>query len=165
MRARVIRFTLLVSLLILGFALGSLGPLEPLSATAQPQTTIPIAWVAPPGFEQAGGDNVPCQPGIGVRWIGPTGGQDTRRENGVAGPLYLVDQGRLLGVQFEVSQADVTAGLSWRDIGIEYWGQPLTINHVDLRLTPAHAGFEEPHYALYLYVISVGEKAAVTCRS
>ena len=128
----------------------------PLAATAQQPETLPIAWVAPPGVEQTSD----CRPGIGERWRDGRG----RSETGVAGPTYFVNQGRLVGVEYEVSQADLSAGSSWRGIALHYWGQPLTIDHIDIRFTPAHEGFEEPHYGIVSWLVNPAERAALTCQ-
>jgi hypothetical protein len=139
--------------------LGSVLAAHPLAATAQEgTTTFPIAWVAPSGFNQT----TACVPGLGERWASPASFQ-VRFDTGVAGPLYVVHQGRLVAIFFEISQADLAQGGAWKGMPIRYEGQTPTIDHVDVMLIPAHPGFEEPHYGIHLFLVSRAEQDAITC--
>jgi hypothetical protein len=135
-----------------------LSVVTPFTASAEQASTTAVTWDPPPGFEFRNA----CVPGTGERWQIPTDG-DMRSEAGVAGPLYLVHEGRLVAVQYEVSQADLSTGESWQGMPLHYGNQALTIDHIDVRLTPAHQGFEEPHYSVYSYLVNPAERAAITC--
>jgi hypothetical protein len=119
--------------------------------------TQPIAWNPPSGYERGG-----CAQGIGQRW-NPPRNADWRDERGIAGPLYLAHDGRLTAVQYEIAVADMAAGGTWNGMGVEYDGRPLTVDHVDIRLIAAHAGFAEPHYGIFLILVSPAEQAAIVC--
>ena len=160
MQLRASRLTTKLRRVILALVLGSLVAVTPLAATAQQPSTIPIAWVAPPGFERTS----LCGFDIGERWANRPPGPDIRSETGVAGPSYLVNQGRLVAVHNDISQADLAAGRSWRGIPIQYWGQALTIDHIDILPTPAHEGFEEPHYHVISYLVNPAEQGAMSCQ-
>ena len=117
----------------------------------------PVAWTPPSGYEPGG-----CAQGIGQRWT-PARSMDWRDERGIAGPLYLAHDGRLTAVQYEIAVADLAAGGNWNGMSVEYDGQPLAVDHVDIRLISAHPGFEEPHYGIYLILVSPAEQATITC--
>jgi hypothetical protein len=88
---------------------------------------------------------------------------DWRDERGIAGPLYLVHDGRVTAVQYEISVADMAAGGNWNGMSLEYDGRMLTVDHMDVRWINAHPGFEEPHYGIYLILVSPAEQATIAC--
>ncbi len=141
------------AVLMLGMALGGLVAAQPLWATQHEPQTTPVAWVAPPGVIRIS----ECVPLMGEHWARPA--------NLPMGPIYTVVGGRLTSVEYMPAQADFTVGKSWEDLTLQYWGQPLIINHADITLMPqGHEGYEVPHYDLHFYLVSPAEKRAITCR-
>ena len=139
--------------IILGMALGGLVAAQPLWATQQQPQTTPVAWVAPPGVVRIS----ECVPLMGEHWARPA--------DLPMGPIYTVDGGRLTSIEYMPAQADFAAGRSWEDLTLQYGGQPLIFNHVDVTfLAQGHEGYEVPHYDLHFYLVSPAEKRAITCR-
>lgn len=147
------RSTLLIVALAVGLAAGALPATHPAWAgLAQPSTT-PIAWVAPEGVVPIS----PCVPTMGEHWANPA--------DLPTGPIYTVHQGRLIAIEYMLTQADFAAGKSWHDLTFRYWGQPLPIEHADIDFLPqGHEGFEVPHYDLHFYVIGHEEDRQITCQ-
>jgi hypothetical protein len=81
------------------------------------------------------------------------------------GPIYTVHQGRLIAIEYVLTQADVAAGRHWHDLTFRYWSQPLPIEHADIDFLPqGHEGFEVPHYNLHFYIIGHAEDREITCQ-
>lgn len=140
-------------LLIAGLALGALVVAQPVRASLEQPSTIPIAWVAPPGVVQIS----PCVPEMGEHWAKP--------EDLPTGPIYTVYQGRLTSIEYMPSQADFAEGKSWHELPFTYWGQQLQIQHADISFQPrGHEGFEVPHFDMHYFVISPAEVKEITCQ-
>ena len=142
-----------IGFLGLGLALGVLVVAQPTWASLQQPTTIPIAWMPPPGVVQIS----PCIPTMGEHWADPA--------TMPMGPIYTVDKGRLISIEYMPAQADFTEGRSWNDLAFTYWGQPLPIRHADIDFLPAgHEGYEVPHYDMHFHVVSHAEDQEITCQ-
>ena len=76
------------------------------------------------------------------------------------GPVLGYDQqGRLVFVEYMITQEDFTGGLSWENLP-GFAGK--TINHVDVTFMPnGHPGHEMPHDDIQLYFVSANEKAEI----
>ena len=139
---------------VAGVAIGGALVAQPTWASFQQPTTIPIAWVAPPGIVQIS----PCVPTMGEHWANPA--------TLPMGPIYTVDAGRLISIEYMPAQADFAEGKSWNDLAFTYWGQPLPIRHADIDfLHEGHEGYEVPHYDMHFHVVGHAEDRAITCQS
>jgi hypothetical protein len=108
--------------------------------------------MAPPGVTKLSD----CVPYMGEHWANPA--------NMPLGPIYTVNAGRLISIEYMPTQADFTAGKSWDDLKFLYWGNELTIQHADIGFLPqGHEGFEVPHYDMHFLLISHAEDRAITC--
>ena len=149
----------LPAFLILGLALGSLGLGGALltrslgAVGSQPSGPLPIAWVPPPAVVQIS----PCVPTMGEHWANPA--------DLPTGPIYTVHNGRLISVEYMLTQADLAAGQDWTDRTFRYWDQPLPIDHADIEFLPAgHEGFAVPHYDMHFHVVPHAVDRAITCQ-
>lgn len=139
---------------IAGVTVGLAFVAHPALATLQGPTTIPIAWMPPPGVVQIS----PCVPTMGEHWANPA--------TLPMGPIYTVDKGRLISIEYMPAQADFAEGKSWNDLTFLYWGQPLAIQHADFDFLPhGHEGYEVAHYDMHFYVVNHAEDRAITCQS
>ena len=128
--------------LLAGVALGAALMAQPTWAYLQQPTTIPIAWMPPPGVVRIS----ECVPTMGEHWADPA--------TMPMGPIYTVDKGRLISIEYMPAQADFAEGKSWNDLTFLYWGQPLPIQHADIDFLPhGHEGYEVPHYDMHFYVV------------
>lgn len=139
----------LAGMLILDLA-SSTGDVEEQSMD-QP-STIPVVWVAPPGVIKLS----ECVPYMGEHWANPA--------NMPLGPIYTVDNGRLISIEYMFSHADLAAGKSWWDLKFLYWGRELAIQHADVAFLPqGHDGYEVPHFDMHFYLVTHEEDRAITC--
>jgi hypothetical protein len=76
------------------------------------------------------------------------------------GPIYCVHEGKIICLEFMMSQEDFKAGKSWPALaGME--GLP-PVNHTNIGFQPhGHEGFTVPHYDVHLYFLSPEEMAKV----
>ncbi len=76
------------------------------------------------------------------------------------GPIYCVQEGRVVCLEFMIAQEDLAAGKSWPALtGME--GLP-PVNHTDIHFQPqGHEGYEVPHYDIHLYFLNPEEIAAI----
>jgi hypothetical protein len=94
----------------------------------------------------------PVVPLMGEHWANPTVMP--------LGPIYCVHQGKIVCIEYMISQEDFMNGKSWPTL------QGLTnlpsINHVDIGFNPdGHPGYETPHYDLHIFFITPEEKAQI----
>jgi hypothetical protein len=77
----------------------------------------------------------------------------SRPEDLPLGPIYCVHKGKIVCIEYMMSQADLQAGKSWPElVGLK--NLPL-INHVNMGFMPTgHHGYEIPHYDLHIYFVS-----------
>lgn len=147
-RLRLTTLAAVVAFLSVATTLGA----APASATLEEPTTVPIAWMPPPGVVQVS----PCVPLMGEHWA--------RLQDMPTGPIFTVYQGRLMSIEYMPSQADFAAGKSWHELMFTYWGQQLPIQHADFGFQPnGHEGFEVPHFDFHFFVVSPEEVQQITC--
>lgn len=76
------------------------------------------------------------------------------------GPVYMVYKGKIIGIEFMLSQEDFINGKSYEYLA----GFNLPIDHVNIGLLSlGHEGYAIPHYHVDLYTISREEEAAIQC--
>lgn len=97
-----------------------------------------------------------CVPNMGAHYANPA--------NMPFGPIYLVDKGKVVGIEFMMHENDLEKNIL--SIGGEKIGKPavmptlgMTFNHIELNYEPeGHEGDKEPHYDLHMYLISSEEQ-------
>ena len=84
-------------------------------------------------------------PSMGEHW--------SRPEDLPLGPIYCVHKGKVVCIEYMMSQADLQAGKSWPElVGLKNLPP---INHVNLGFMPTgHHGYEIPHYDMHIYFVS-----------
>ena len=84
-------------------------------------------------------------PSMGEHW--------SRPEDLPLGPIYCVHKGKVVCIEYMMSQADLQAGKSWPElVGLKNLPP---INHVNMGFMPTgHHGYEIPHYDLHIYFVS-----------
>ena len=113
---------------------------------------LPVMWNPPPGVVQLS----PCVPYMGEHWANPA--------TFPLGPIYTVDRGRLISIEYMIAQADFAAGRSWLDLKFLYWGMPLIIQHANIEFLPeGHDGFAVPHYDMHFHLVTHADERAITC--
>lgn len=120
-----------------------------LSAHAQDtRAGLPGTDILPEGTVQVS----PVIPGMGEHWANPG--------DLPLGPIYCVYEGKVVCLEFMISQEEFSAGKSWTDLsGIP--GLP-PVNHVNIGFEAnGHEGFEVPHYDMHLYFIDPAEQKAI----
>jgi hypothetical protein len=94
----------------------------------------------------------PVVPLMGEHWANPA--------NMPLGPIYCVHEGKVVCIEYMISQEDFMNGKSWPVL------QGLTnlpsINHIDIGFNPkGHHGYEIPHFDMHIFFISPEEKALI----
>lgn len=102
---------------------------------------LPSVGILPEGTVKVSG----VVPGMGEHWANP--------KDLPLGPLYCVYQGKVVCLEYMISQADLAAGKSWPELtGLKNLPP---INHVNMGFEPkGHEGYEIPHYDLHIYFAS-----------
>jgi hypothetical protein len=84
-------------------------------------------------------------PAMGEHWANP--------KDLPLGPLYCVYKGKIICIEYMISQADLQAGKSWSDLSGLKNLPP--INHVNMGFeAKGHEGYEVPHYDMHIYFVS-----------
>ncbi|MEE8400969.1 MAG: hypothetical protein V3R86_02290 [Candidatus Hydrothermarchaeaceae archaeon] len=99
-------------------------------------------------------------PGMGEHWANPG--------NLPFGPVYLVYNGKVIGLEYMMHEDELKANPITLPSG-EVVGKPVTmqtldqdIDHADLAYMPAgHEGDEAPHYDVHMYFISQEEQSKI----
>ncbi|MDC3418327.1 S-layer homology domain-containing protein [Aquibacillus salsiterrae] len=89
----------------------------------------------------------PSVPGMGEHWANPN--------NMPVGPIYGVNNGKLIFIEQMLKQEDFASGKSFENIpGMQ--GLPsLSVDHTDIEFQPnGHEGLEDAHYDLHNYFVS-----------
>jgi len=97
-----------------------------------------------------------CVPNMGEHWTNPA--------NLPTGPIYLVDNGKVVGVEYGIDEEGLEKNIVV--IAGERVGKPFIIptqslkfDHIELNYMPeGHEGEEEPHYDIHMYIISQEEQ-------
>ncbi|MBI3968943.1 MAG: hypothetical protein HY329_25165 [Chloroflexi bacterium] len=153
MLARLRRVSTRLAFLGIGIIVGASTVMGVNQATAQSQTTSWIPWTPPAGVIRVSG----CVPNMGEHWANPA--------QLPMGPIYTVDNGRLISIEYMPSQEFFRSGQSVLDLPFTYHGTQLPINHANVEFQPrGHEGYEVPHYDMHFHVVSFAEERAITCQ-
>jgi hypothetical protein len=87
----------------------------------------------------------PVVPGMGEHWANPA--------DLPLGPIYCVYEGKVICLEYMISQEDLAAGKSWPELtGLKNLPP---IDHVNMGFEPdGHHGYEIPHYDMHIYFVS-----------
>ena len=109
---------------------------------------LPEASILPANIVQVS----PLVPTMGEHWADPA--------TLPLGPIYCVHEGKIVCLEFMMSQEDYASGKSWPTLaGID--GLP-PVNHVSVGFEPhGHEGFEIPHYDMHMYFLSPEDVAKI----
>lgn len=115
---------------------------------ANDRESLPGADTLPEGVVQVS----PVVPGMGEHWANPA--------DLPLGPIYCVHEGKIVCLEFMISQEDFAAGKSWPALtGTD--GLP-PVDHTNIGFEPhGHEGYEIPHYDIHLYFLSPEEMATI----
>jgi len=95
----------------------------------------------------------PVVPKMGEHWANP--------KDLPLGPIYCVHEGKIVCLEFMISQEDFAAGKSWLTLASMVQGLP-TLNHLSIGFEPnGHEGFTVPHYDLHMFFITPEEVEAI----
>lgn len=102
---------------------------------------LPSTNILPKGTVKVSG----VVPRMGEHWANP--------KDLPLGPIYCVLKGKVICIEYMISQADLQAGKSWPELtGLT--NLP-SINHVSMGFEPnGHEGFTVPHYDMHIYFVS-----------
>jgi hypothetical protein len=102
---------------------------------------LPSANILPDGTVKVSG----VVPGMGEHWANP--------KDLPLGPLYCVYKGKVVCLEYMISQADFAAGKSWPELtGLKNLPP---INHIHVGFeAKGHEGYEIPHYDIHIYFAS-----------
>ena len=136
------------SKVFIAMALGATFALPTIAAGAMDLSTMPDQSLIPAEAVQLS----PVVPGMGEHWANPA--------DLPLGPIYCVFEGKIICLEFMISQQDLEAGKSWPVLqGIDNLPP---VNHLSIGFEPnGHDGFEIPHYDLHLYFLSPEEMSEV----
>jgi hypothetical protein len=131
----------LVAVVILGLAAGA-------AQAESAYDRLPDATMLPANVVQIS----PLVPTMGEHWADPA--------TLPLGPIYCVHNGKIVCLEFMMSQEDYAGGKSWPVLaGIE--GLP-PVNHLNISFEAhGHEGFEVPHYDLHMYFLSPEDVAKI----
>ncbi|MCB1884540.1 MAG: hypothetical protein KDG89_11195 [Geminicoccaceae bacterium] len=134
------KFSMMAGLLALGLTLAGL-PAQAHDRGHIRYRHLPTVSKLPAGVIQIS----PVVPGMGAHYARP---QDLP-----LGPIYCVYKGRIVCLEFMISQKDFKAGKSWPDLHADMKGLP-PVDHVNIGFQPhGHEGFEVPHYDIHMYFL------------
>ena len=110
-------------------------------ARADDYAKMPSASILPKGTVKVS----ETVPGMGEHWANP--------KDLPLGPIYCVHKGKVICLEYMISQADFQAGKSWPTLtGLKTLP---AINHVNMGFEPkGHPGYEIPHYDMHIYFVS-----------
>ncbi len=76
------------------------------------------------------------------------------------GPVYMVNNGNVIGIEFMLDKDDFLKGESYKYLD----GKEIKINHVNIGLlSQGHGGFVQPHYHVDLYVVDKKIEESIKC--
>ena len=111
-----------------------------------------MAWVPPPGVVQI----TPCIPTQGEHWADPD-----HLVNFPQGPLYTVDKGRLISVEYIFAKQNLVEEKSFHNLKFLYYGRELPIRHMDVDFLVLG---DVPVYGLHAYLVTHKEDRAIECQ-
>lgn len=95
----------------------------------------------------------PTVPKMGEHWGNP--------KDMPLGPIYCVHEGKIVCLEFMISQADFAAGKSWTTLASAVKGLP-PLDHLSIFFEEkGHEGYEIPHYDLHMFFITPDEVEAI----
>ncbi len=111
------------------------------AADADEFAKLPSASILPKDTVKVSG----VVPRMGEHWANP--------KDLPLGPIYCVHKGKVICIEYMISQADLREGKSWPQLtGLKNLPP---INHVNMGFEPqGHEGFEVPHYDMHIYFVS-----------
>ncbi len=111
------------------------------SVAADEFDKLPSVSILPKGTVKVSG----VVPGMGEHWANP--------KDLPLGPIYCVYKGKVVCLEYMISQADFAAGKSWPELtGLKNLPP---INHINMGFEPkGHEGYEVPHYDMHIYFAS-----------
>ena len=117
--------------------------------TWDPSTQKAYVLVLPEGTVPL--DGMAVVPAMGEHWANP--------EELPNGPIYGVHEGKLIFLEYMISQEDFAKGKSFNNLdGMKGLPSPAVVQS-DIELVPhGHPGFEVPHYDIHMYFISDEEQ-------
>ena len=120
-------------------------PLDGVATSAPPAPTVAGL---PPGTVRISG----VVPGMGEHWANP--------RDLPLGPIYGVYGGKIVFLEYMISQADFARGVDHREL-LGNKGLP-PIDHIDLEFQPqGHDGYPIPHFDIHAYMVSHEEHGAI----
>lgn len=110
------------------------------AAGASDLARLPGTGILPKGTVKVSG----VVPGMGEHWANP--------KDLPLGPIYCVHKGKVICIEYMISQADFQAGKSWPELtGLKNLPP---IDHVDMGFqAKGHEGYEVPHYDMHIYFV------------
>lgn len=109
---------------------------------------LPDASILPDNVIQVS----PLVPTMGEHWADPS--------TLPLGPIYCVHNGKIVCLEFMISQEDFAAGKSWPTLA--GMAGLIPVNHTNIGFEPhGHEGFEVPHYDIHMYFITPEEVANI----
>jgi hypothetical protein len=110
------------------------------NAQADDYSKLPSASILPKGTVKISG----IVPGMGEHWANP--------KDLPLGPIYCVHKGKVICIEYMISQADFQAGKSWPELtGLKSLPP---VNHINMGFEPkGHDGYEIPHYDMHVYFV------------
>ncbi|MBI2021255.1 hypothetical protein HYS93_00010 [Candidatus Daviesbacteria bacterium] len=77
------------------------------------------------------------------------------------GPIYMVNQGKIIGIEFMLAQEEFIKGKNYDSLMA---GLSMDVNHVNIGLlSHGHEGYPNPHYHVDIYNISPAEEKLIQC--
>lgn len=78
-----------------------------------------------------------------------------------AGPVYMVNEGKVIGLEFMLSQEEFIKGKSYDSL---LAGLGMKIDHVNIGfLSNGHEGYTQPHYHMDLYRVTPEQEKDIKC--
>lgn len=142
-RRKAVTISLSTRAFIVALAAMALAP-----AHAADKAMLPDATILPANIVQVS----PSIPAMGEHWADPV--------TLPLGPIYCVHEGKIICLEFMMSQEDFAAGKSWPQVGGP--ANLPSIDHIRIGFQEhGHEGFEPPHYDMHIYFISPEEVAQI----
>lgn len=118
------------------------------NAASASYDTLPDASILPNNIVQVS----PVVPAMGEHWADPS--------TLPLGPIYCVHEGKIVCLEFMMSQEDFVSGKSWPTLaGMD--GLP-PVNHTNISFEAhGHEGFEVPHYDVHMYFLPPEDVAKI----
>ena len=77
------------------------------------------------------------------------------------GPIYMVSDGKVIGLEFMLAQDEFLAGKNFSNL----LGHNIKVDHVNTGLLlHGHAGYTKPHYHIDLYTVPQSVEEKITCQ-